>query len=186
MIFGRHKKNLPAGKKNEPVHVNVIPMIDMMMVCNVFLLMQNAVASFAAFQSPDLIIPKSQSEEELGYDTEIAVTAQAVYLQGKLVEPNFAEYEEKDIPELAGLSDALKRTKEELIAKGKGPEPGDPTSAPGAGFPAVIRADKRLPFKLLQKVMYTCNINGFDKMEFAVIKDELNERVDGPVPGSGG
>jgi len=73
-----------------------------------------------------------------------------------------------------------------LIAHGESPEPSlYSTAAPGGGFRVTIRADKRLPFKMLQKVMYTCNINGFDRMEFAVIKNEMIGQVDGPTEGGG-
>ena len=184
MIFGRHKKHLTESKKQGTVNFNVIPMIDMLLVCNIFLFMNSVIASFAIFQSPDLVLPKSYSADELGYNTEIAVTAMAIYMEGVLVEPAFKEYEDKDIPELPGLSESLKKHKEEMIAKGENPEPAmDGSSAPGGGFRVTIRADKRLPFKMLQKVMYTCNINGFDRMEFAVIKNEMIGNVEGEVGG---
>ena len=167
MIFGRHKKHLESKSSSATINVNVIPMIDMFMVLIVFLLMQNAVASYALFQSPELRIPHSYSEDEAQISTEVAVTANAVYVEGKLEEPTLKEYADNDIPELPGLSEALQKRKEELVAAGRGPEAG---AEAGAGFPVLMRADQDLPFKLVQKVMYTCNKNGFDQIEFAVIK----------------
>ncbi|GAB4297948.1 MAG: hypothetical protein Kow0090_13300 [Myxococcota bacterium] len=183
MIFGRHKKHIDVKKGQGTVNVNVIPMIDMFMVLNVFLLMQNAVASFALFQSPELRIPNSYSEDEISYSSEVAVTANAVYLEGKLVEPTLKEYAENDIPELPGLSDGLAKRKEELVAAGRVPEG---SSEAGAGFPVMLRADQDLPFKLVQKVMYTCNRNGFDQIEFAVIKRSEMTSAGGFVTGGTG
>ncbi len=169
MIFGRHKKIAEHSKKVDQVNVNVIPMIDMMIVMNVYLLMQTMVASFAKYQGAELVLPRSLSDDELPYETEVAVTEAAVYMEGQLAEPNFEEYADKDVPELAGLSDLLQIRKDDMIAKGNIPEG---ASEAGSGFPVVIRAHEGIEFKMLQKVMYTCNIRGFDRIELAVVKDE--------------
>ncbi|MCG3172801.1 MAG: hypothetical protein GMKNLPBB_00959 [Myxococcota bacterium] len=164
MIFGRHKKHQFETKKLGTVNVNVIPMIDLLLVINVFLLMNNAVSSQAMYQSPDLQVPKSFSVEPAVYKSEIAVTQNALHVQGKVVEPNMQEYVDTDTPELPRLAEALESLRLDLESKGERPvgEDGNPQ------FEVTIRSDRNVSFKLLQKVMATCNAHGFTKMHFAV------------------
>jgi len=170
MIFAR-KGNSRGGKKPVDLYVNVVNMIDVMMILISFLLMNSAVQSYSAFNSPDLITPASRSDGQVTYETEVAVTELAVVLDGQLMEPNFKDYEEKDVPLLPGLDAGLKM-KLEKLSNQQGGQAIDPTTGlPTAGHIVTIKADKRVPFKQIQKVMYTCNTNGFDKIEFMLIKE---------------
>jgi biopolymer transport protein ExbD len=178
VIFGRSKKHGSDKKAAGPIYVNVIPMIDMMIVCNVYLLMQTAVASFAKFQSNELILPKSFSKQELPYETEIAVTQFSVYIDGQLAD-DLSTIGETEVPELPTLGDMLTELKEKMMNSGKLPEGANEN---GSGFPAIIRAHEEIEFRLLQKVLYTCNVKGFDKVELAVIKDEAAAGSSTPPP----
>jgi len=171
MIFAR-KGVSRTGKKPIDLYVNVVNMIDVMMILISFLLMNSAVQSYSAFNSPDLMPPISRSDTALDeFQTEVAVTDQAVVLDGEMMEPNFKDYEDKDVPLLPGLDVGLKR-KLEKIATQQGEQAIDPnTGNPTAGHIVTIKADKRVPFKQIQKVMYTCNTNGFDKIQFSLIKE---------------
>jgi biopolymer transport protein ExbD len=170
MIFAR-KGAARGGKKPEDLYVNVVNMIDVMMILISFLLMNSAVQTYSAFNSPDLIPPTSRADGQVTYETEVAVTEQAVVLDGELVEPNFKDYEDKDTPLLPGLDAGLKRKLEKIAAQ-KGGQAIDPvTGLPTAGNIVTIKSDKKVSFKQIQKVMYTCNSNGFDKIEFSLIKE---------------
>lgn len=170
MIFAR-KGQTRGGKKIQDLYVNVVNMIDVMMILISFLLMNSAVQSYSAFNSPDLIPPTSRADGQITYETEVAVTEQAVILDGELMEPNFKDYEDKDTPLLPGLDAGLKRKLEKIAAQ-KGGQAIDPvTGLPTAGNIVTVKADKKVPFKQIQKVMYTCNSNGFDKIEFSLIKE---------------
>lgn len=170
MIFAR-KGHARPGKKPEDLLVNVVNMIDVMMILITFLLMNSAVQSYSAFNSPDLIPPISRSDGQVTYETEVAVTEKAVILDGQLMEPNFNDYEDKDVPLLPGLDAGLKLKLEKIMAS-KGGQMIDPvTGQPSAGNIVTVKADKRVLFKQIQKVMFTCNQAGFDKIEFTAIKE---------------
>jgi biopolymer transport protein ExbD len=170
MVFAR-KGSSRAGKRPEDLNVNVVNMIDVMMILITFLLMNSAVQSYSAFNSPDLIPPVSRSDGQITYETEVAVTEQAVILDGELMEPNFKDYEDKDVPLLPGLDAGLKRKLEKVMAQKGGASIDPNTGLPTAGNIVTIKSDKRVLFKQIQKVMYTCNQAGFDKIEFSATKE---------------
>ena len=166
MVFLR-KGQTKAGRKPEDLNVNVVNMIDVMMILITFLLMSSAVQSYSIAATPDLIPPLSRAAEGVTYGTEVAVTDKAVLLDGQLMEPNFKDYEDKDEPLLAGLDAGLRRKIEGGAGRGNDPVTGGPVP----GNVVTIRADKRVLFRQIQKVMYTCNQAGFDKIEFTALKD---------------
>jgi len=172
MIFPKKHQVMREGKKPEDLVVNVVNLIDVMIILVVFLIMSNAVSTFSSFNSPDLIMPKSRAEDPMSYETEVAVTEKAVYMDGELVEPTFKDYEDKDVPLLPGLDQALRRKLEKIASAPGAPPAYDPvTGLPTPGHLVTIKAHKGILFKQLQKVMYTCNQAGFDKIEFAVVKE---------------
>lgn len=171
MIFTRKGQGKAASRPHD-LQVNVVNMIDVMMILISFLLMSTAVQSYS-FGGPDLIPPVSRSEDPVGEGTEVAVTEGAIILDGQVVEANFRDFEDKELHLIPALESGL-RVKMERLAAARGTVALDPAAGqPAPGTPVTIRADRRVRFKQIQKVMYTCNVAGFDMMEFAAVRDGL-------------
>ncbi|MBI5529426.1 MAG: biopolymer transporter ExbD [Deltaproteobacteria bacterium] len=170
MIFAR-KGTERRGRTPEDLNVNVVNMIDVMMILISFLLMNGAVQTYSTLAAPDLIPPVSRSEDPVAFETEVAVTERAVLLDGEVVEGNFRDYEDGEVRLLSALDAGLKR-KHERLSEAKGVPAIDPdTGLPSPGNPVIIKSDRKVLFKQIQKVMFTCNQAGFDKIEFAAIKE---------------
>jgi biopolymer transport protein ExbD len=170
MIFAK-KGAARRGRALEDLNVNVVNMIDVMMILISFLLMNGAVQTYTTIAAPELMPPISRSEDPLSHVTEVAVTERAVILDGEVVEANFRDYEDGAVNLLSALDRGLRR-KHEALSAARGVPAIDPdTGLPTGGNPVTIKSDRKVLFKQIQKVMYTCNQAGFDKIEFAAIKE---------------
>jgi len=154
------------GRKGGDVVINVTAMVDMMMVLVIFLVMNFNASGEMLFLSKDMKMPQAEHGEEVTRVPIIAVSnKQQLYFEGILIfdlnninadDPNWriAELEEKLVDQ---------RQRFEAVAQRQFDNPEeDPTTT------VNVQADKDTDFKLLKRVLYTCEQAGFGRIRLAV------------------
>ena len=154
------------GRKGGDVYLNVTAMVDMMMVLVIFLVMNFNASGEMLFLSKDIKMPQAEHGDEVTRVPIVAISNKnQLYFEGIIltdlnnIDPNdpnwrIAELEEKLVEQ---------RQKFEAIAKRdfENPEE-DPTTT------VNVQADKDTDFKLLKRVLYTCEQAGFGRIRLAV------------------
>jgi biopolymer transport protein ExbD len=154
------------GRKGGDVIINVTAMVDMMMVLVIFLVMNFNVSGEMLFLSKDIKMPQAEHGDEVTRVPIVSISNRnQLYFEGVILtdlnnidpaDPNWriAELEEKLVDQ---------RQKFEAVGKRdfENPEE-DPTST------VNVQADKDTDFKLLKRVLYTCEQAGFGRIRLAV------------------
>lgn len=172
------------GRKGGDVHLNVTAMVDMMMVLVIFLVMNFNASGEMLFLSKDIKMPQAEHGDEVTRVPIIAISNKnQLYFEGVIltdlnnIDPNdpnwrIAELEEKLVDQ---------RQKFEMVAKREFENPEeDPTTT------VNVQADKDTDFKLLKRVLYTCEQSGYGRIRLAVGDArkvaEAGEGVGGQAP----
>lgn len=160
-ILGKH-----SGRKGGDVYLNVTALVDMMMVLVIFLVMNFNASGEMLFLSKDIKMPQASHGDEVTRVPIIAISNKnQLYFEGVILtdlnnidqnDPNWriAELEEK-------LVDNRQRV--EAIGKREWASPEeDPTTT------VNVQSDKDTDFKLLKRVLYTCEQAGYGRIRLAV------------------
>ncbi|MBL8027988.1 MAG: biopolymer transporter ExbD [Fibrobacteres bacterium] len=145
--------------------VQLTSLVDIMTILLVFLLKSFSAEGEIVTTSSGLTLPASTAQKKPELALKISISNNDVMLEGlKIV--NIEEMMKTDdilIPELeAVLSERRRQT--ELIAKNS-------TNVTFKGD-VMIEADKKIPYKILQKIMYTCGQTGYSNFSLLVLKKE--------------
>jgi biopolymer transport protein ExbD len=115
--------------------------------------------------SPDLVLPESIQTKKPERSLILAVNNEVITVEGKKV---------ISVEEVLEMEDILIRPLQRELTKRA-----ELTKAIAAKNPAVqftgdiiIQGDKKIPFKLLEKVMYTCGQSEYTNMNLAVYTKE--------------
>lgn len=154
------------GRKGGDVYLNVTAMVDMMMVLVIFLVMNFNASGEMLFLSKDIKMPQAEHGDEVTRVPIVAISNKnQLYFEGVIltdlnnIDPNdpnwrIAELEEKLVEQ---------RQKFEMVAKREFENPEeDPTTT------VNVQADKDTDFKLLKRVLYTCEQSGYGRIRLAV------------------
>ena len=154
------------GRKGGDVVINVTAMVDMMMVLVIFLVMNFNASGEMLFLSKDIKMPGAENGDSVTRVPIVSISNKnQLYFEGVIltdlnnIDPNdpnwrIAELEEKLVEQ---------RQKFELVAKREFDNPEeDPTTT------VNVQADKDTNFKLLKRVLYTCEQAGFGRIRLAV------------------
>jgi len=154
------------GRKGGDVHLNVTAMVDMMMVLVIFLVMNFNASGEMLFLSKDIKMPQAANGDEVTRVPIIAISNKnQLYFEGVIltdlnnIDPNdpnwrIAELEEKLVDN---------RQRAEAIGKREWASPEeDPTTT------VNVQSDKDTDFKLLKRVLYTCEQAGYGRIRLAV------------------
>lgn len=154
------------GRRAGDLYINVTAMVDMMMVLVIFLVMNFNASGEMLFLSKDIKMPQAENGDEVTRVPIIAVSNKnQLYFEGVILtdlsnidfnDPNWkiAELEEKLVNE---------RQKFEAIGKRDIADPDeDPTKT------VNVQADNGTDFKILKRVLYTCEQAGYGQIRLAV------------------
>jgi biopolymer transport protein ExbD len=115
--------------------------------------------------SKDIKLPDAYHGAQLERAPVISVSADAVTFDGRML-LSTADLERGDLLNVPELEDALreeKRRYEQIHAN-------DPDH-PFRGL-VNVQADRRIPFKVIKRVMFACNQSGFGNINFAALSRE--------------
>ena len=139
--------------------------MDILTVLLLFLLKSFVVDADVSAPAPGVELPNSTSEDRPSPSVVIAVSPEAVLVAGEPVTTieSVLARDEVWLEEIAvHLDDARRRTEEIAAARGR---------EPAEGGKVTIQGDREIEFQLLQRVMYTCNFTGFERLSLAVVQE---------------
>ena len=144
---------LRRGRREAPEpFVNLTPMVDVLSVLMFFLLSIYSGGGFLTVLPEGLVLPNSAVETPLTRQVEVAVLTDRILVDRQPVADDVAAFAENEELLLPALKEALG------VYEAEGSEDARIT----------IEADRRIPFRLLKKVMYTADQAGFRKQSLAV------------------
>ena len=154
------------GRKGGDVVINVTAMVDMMMVLVIFLVMNFNVSGEMLFLSKDMKMPQAQNGDEVTRVPIVAISNKnQLYFEGMLI-ANLGDIDPNDPNwRIAELEEKLVDQRQRFEAIGQrqfeNPEE-DPTTT------VNVQADESTDFKVLKRVLYTCEQAGFGRIRLAV------------------
>lgn len=148
------------GKKSTYAELNLTSMVDMLTILVVFLLQTFSASGELLTVQKNIVLPEAQNFKDLEVAPIIAVSKDAVTLDGRLVanadQLNQENTTDWKIPDLHDQLVTLKNNFKLLH--------------PSEGFAGsvIVQADRNVDFKVVKKVMYSCGVAGYQNVNFAV------------------
>ena len=161
-VFG---KRFGRGKKGGYATIMLTSLIDVMTIMVIFLLMNFSANGEVLYISKDIKLPDAYHGSMIERAPVIAVSGDAVTFDGRML-LNTADLEKGEVLNVPELEDALrdeKRRYEQIHVN-------DPDH-PFRGL-VNVQADRRIPFKVIKRVMFACNQSGFGNISFAALSRE--------------
>ena len=158
-VFG---KKFLRGKKSGYAELMLTSLVDMFTIIVIFLLQNFSASGEILYMSKDIKLPYAVHGAELERAPVIAVSADAVTVDGKQVAQtdDLAKRDVLNVPELEDSLREEKRRYEQIHQN-------DPEH-PFRGL-VNVQADKKITFKVIKKVMFACNQSGFGNITFAAM-----------------
>jgi len=158
MRESRRLKRMERNNRSHHVSLNLIPMLDILSVLVFFLLFH----SFnGAMPEQRLTLPESIVETKPRGTLAISVTSEAVMIQGKAVVRTADLYDDH-----IGVVPEITARLEELQPYTTSNKTGGETET----REITLLSDKKIPFKVLKKIMTSCTASGYGKISLAVIQ----------------
>ncbi len=161
-------KKFIRGKKAAYASLMLTSLVDVMTIVVIFLLMNFSANGEVLYMSKDIKLPDAYHGAMLERAPVISVSADAVTFDGKML-LSTADLEKGDVLNVPELEDSLreeKRRYEQIHAN-------DPDH-PFRGL-VNVQADRRIPFKVIKRVMFACNQSGFANINFAALSRSTGE-----------
>src|SRR5881394_1716741 len=158
-------KKFVRGKKVGYASLMLTSLVDMFTIIVIFLLMNFSANGEVLYMSKDIKLPDAFHGSQLERAPVISVSADAVTFDGRMLLTT-SDLEKGDVLNVPELEDALrdeKRRYEQIHAN-------DPDH-PFKGL-VNVQADRRIPFKVIKRVMFACNQSGFGNINFAALSRE--------------
>ena len=158
-VFG---KKFLRGKKGGYAELMLTSLVDMFTIIVIFLLQNFSASGEILYMSKDIKLPYAVHGAELERAPVIAVSADAVTVDGKQVAAT-DDLVKRDVLNVPELEDALREEKRryEQIHQ-------NDLEHPFRGL-VNVQADKKITFKVIKKVMFACNQSGFGNITFAAM-----------------
>ena len=158
-VFG---KKFSRGKRSTYAGLMLTSLVDMFTIIVIFLLQNFSATGEILFMSRDIRLPEAFHGAELERAPVIAVSSDSITFEGKqiLLTTDMAKGDVLNVPE---LEDVLRDEKRKFDQS----HGGDP-KAPFKGL-VHVQADKKIPFKVIKRVMHACNSAGYGNINFAAL-----------------
>lgn len=163
-MIRRRRRGRHARADRRVPRLKMTSMMDILTVLLLFLLKSFVVDAGVTTPPPDVTLPGSTSTELPETAIVVAISGESILVGDRPVASVKSALASGDllIPELeTELTTELDQRDALAARKGKAADAGQIT----------IQGDKDLEYRLLEKVMYTCGLAGFDRMALAVIRE---------------
>ncbi len=158
-------KKFLRAKRGVYAALTLTSLVDVMTIIVIFLLMNFSANGEVLYMSKDIKLPDAYHGAELERAPVISVSAEAVTFDGRMLLET-GELAKGDVLNVPELEEALRdeRRRYETIHQ----------SDPDHPFRGLVnvQADKRIPFKVIKRVMFACNQSGFANISFAALSRE--------------
>jgi len=148
------------GSKNVYAELNLTSMVDMLTILVVFLLQTFSASGELLSVQKNIVLPHAQNWKDLEQAHIIAVSKESVTLDGKMVaDASVLNQENTTDWKIVELHDTLVTFKNN-----------DKLLHPSEEWKGIVivQADRGVDFKVIKKVMYSCNLAGYQNVNFAV------------------
>jgi biopolymer transport protein ExbD len=149
-----------SGKKSGYAELNLTSMVDMLTILVVFLLQTFSASGELLTVQKNIVLPEAQNFTDLEQSPIIAVSKDAVTLDGRPV---------ADAGELNAENTAdwkITKLHDELVTLKNNYKLLHP-SEEFKGM-VIVQADRNVDFKVIKKVMYSCSMAGYQNVNFAI------------------
>ena len=155
-------KKFLRGKRNGYASLMLTSLVDVMTIIVIFLLMNFSANGEVLYMSKDIKLPDAYHGAQLERAPVISVSPDAVTYDGRQVAAT-DDLQKGDLLNVPELEDALReeRRRYETI------HANDPDH-PFRGL-VNVQADRKIPFKVIKRVMFACNQSGFGNINFAAL-----------------
>lgn len=161
-------KRFTHGKKVGHASLMLTSLVDMFSIIVIFLLMNFSANGEILYMTKDIKLPSAQHGAQLERAPVISVSAESVTFDGKQIATT-EDMQKGDVLNVPELEDALReerRRYEQIHAN-------DPEH-PFKGL-VNVQADRKIPFKVIKRVMFSCNQSGFGNISFAALAKSAGE-----------
>jgi biopolymer transport protein ExbD len=158
-VFG---KKLKGGKKGGYANLNLTPMVDMFTIIVIYLLQNFSADGEILFMSKEIKLPSITAKLQLERAPVIGVSDSSISLNGRFI-VDVSDITRDDTWNVPALEETLLEERKKI-------EQANAMMNRGAdGFKGIVnvQADRKIPFKILKKVMFACNASGFGNINFA-------------------
>lgn len=166
-VFG---KKFGRGKKGAYAELQLTSLVDVMTMIVIFLLANFNANGEILFMSKDIHLPEAHHGAELERAPVVALSAETLSLDGTRV-ADTADLEKGDVWNVPALEEALRDEKRKYEQAHQGDD------KPFKGL-INIQADRKVQFKIIKRVMFSCNQAGYGNINFAA----LAKGSDAPPP----
>lgn len=159
MKNSRRMKRMSRSKK-KTAGLSLVSLMDVFTIL-VFFLLTNSSSNEALSNPKEITLPDSVVESKPRETIVIFISSEVILLQGELVmKTKVALSSKKEV--IVSLREKLLVIKKSAIGVSKKTEK--------EGKEVTLLADKKIPFKLLKRIMSTCTSAGYGKISLAVIQ----------------
>ena len=159
-------KKFARAKKSGYASLMLTSLVDMMTIIVIFLLMNFSANGEVLYLNKDIKLPDAYHGAQLERAPVITISGEAVTFDGKML-LNTGDLEKGEVLNVPELEDALrdeKRRYEQIHQN-------DPDH-PFRGL-VNVQADRRIPFKVIKRIMFACNQSGFGNINFAALSRDV-------------
>jgi biopolymer transport protein ExbD len=158
-VFG---KKFARGKRSLYAGLMLTSLVDMFTIIVIFLLQNFSATGEILFMSKDIRLPDAVHGAELERAPVIAVSADSVTVEGKQILSTL-DLQKGDVLNIPELDDALREERRKYEVS----HANDPQH-PFKGL-VHVQADRKIPFKVIKRVMHACNSAGYANINFAAM-----------------
>jgi biopolymer transport protein ExbD len=163
-----------SAKKSGNTDLMLTPMVDMFTLLVVYLIQSFSSTGEILHMSKDLVMPTALHGKDMQLLPVVSIAGDTIIMEGSAVADisDLVSGGSRD-PDwrIAGLEEKLRDLRERYDAVRANAAPGAGESAAADPRTSVnIQADKALPFRILKRVMYTCELSGYGNIHFAVVQ----------------
>ena len=155
-------KKFSRGKRSTYAGLMLTSLVDMFTILVIFLLQNFSATGEILFMSKDIRLPDAVHGAEMERAPVIAVSPEALTFEGKqiLLTTDLSKGDVLNVPELEDVLRDERRKFEQSHA-------GDAKN-PFRGL-VHVQADRKIPFKVIKRVMHACNSAGYANINFAAL-----------------
>ncbi len=157
-VFG---KKFGRGKKNPYAALQLTSLVDVMTMIVIFLLANFNANGEILFMSKDIRLPEAHHGAEIERAPVVSLSAETLSLDGTRVADS-GELEKGDVWNVPALEEALRDEKRKYEQAHQGDD------KPFRGV-VNIQADRKVQFKVIKRVMFSCNQAGYGNLNFAAL-----------------
>jgi biopolymer transport protein ExbD len=152
-----------TGRKPTNADLNVVPMVDMMTMLVIFLLQQFSATGEVLYMQKDIKLPDARHGQMIEQAPTVAISADQVVVAGQKVADVADLDRDAGYLNIPALEERLREDKKrwDFIHQ----------SDPNSRWDGIvnIQADKKVPFRIVKRVMYSCGVAGYFNLNFAAL-----------------